>query len=366
MGLLVEALEAKARRLRELGDAIGEGAARRALRDGHALRRPRPCGITVHTGIGCSYRCAYCYIYDMGFPAAPAPYPLTGGEVAYALAANPHVAVGPWGTLVAVGSVTEPFMPLTKERALEYVGAIAGLLGNPIQISTKGMLGPGDARRLAGTQGGLDVLVTVTTLERHRLLEPYAPPPMERLEMARELVGLGIHVTLFVRPMVPGVTDREVERILAAARDAGIDAVVFGTLRATRGIARRLASLGVDLSGRLRGPPGRGQTPILSGDIKRRAIDAARRMGLKVLPASCSANVVAHGQACAACDMGPCGDMDRLPRVGHGDVAEYLEARGIRAEAHVEDARILVRGRLNAADVDFMAAVTRRRVVVQK
>ncbi|MEM4497864.1 MAG: radical SAM protein, partial [Nitrososphaerota archaeon] len=42
-----------------------------ARRDPHARRLPRPCGLTVHTGLGCKFGCLYCYIYDMGFSRAP-------------------------------------------------------------------------------------------------------------------------------------------------------------------------------------------------------------------------------------------------------------------------------------------------------
>ena len=75
--------------------------------------------------------CAYCYIYDMGFPGSAKPYKLSPLQLAYAVATNPHVAVGPWGTLVATGSVTEPFLPQTRELALGYMKAIAAYLDNP-------------------------------------------------------------------------------------------------------------------------------------------------------------------------------------------------------------------------------------------
>jgi|GEM_PF-6610422 len=60
----MEAWRAKQRAIKTLEEKLGEGERREAEQDHHAKRLPRPCGITVHTGVGCSLACAYCYIYD--------------------------------------------------------------------------------------------------------------------------------------------------------------------------------------------------------------------------------------------------------------------------------------------------------------
>jgi DNA repair photolyase len=195
----MEAWRARQRVIKTLEEELSEEERREARQDHHARRPPRPCGITIHTGVGCPLACAYCYIYDMGFPGSAKPYKLSPLQLAYAVATNPHVAVGPWGTLVAVGSVTEPFLPQTRELALGYMKAIAAYLGNPLQVSTKMPPPP----ELAEVQGGLDVLISVTDLSGK--LEPRAPPPLERLRAGAELIKRGISATLFVRPIVPGV-----------------------------------------------------------------------------------------------------------------------------------------------------------------
>ena len=71
---VVKALEFKARVRRVLEDTLSDDEVSVASRDWHARREPIPCGMTVHTGVGCSYGCLYCYIYDMGFPPRPSPY----------------------------------------------------------------------------------------------------------------------------------------------------------------------------------------------------------------------------------------------------------------------------------------------------
>jgi len=347
----MEAWRAKQRVIEALKEKLGEGERKEARQDHHAKRPPRPCGITVHTGVGCPLACAYCYIYDMGFPGSAKPYKLSPLQLAYAIAVNPHVAVGPWGTLVAVGSVTEPFLPQTKELALGYMKAVATYLGNPLQVSTKMPPPP----ELAEVQVGLDVLVSVTDLAGK--LEPRAPSPLERLRAGAELITRGVSATLFVRPIVPGVTDRELTRLLALARELGYRRVVFGTLRVTKGIVARLKVFGVDVTPYVRELHEKRQVPIRFP--KDRFVAVARQMGFEILPASCAANVVAHGQACALCRWGPCGDVRRL-KVDARDVEEYLETRGYKSvEVTVEGLRIRINKRLNPADRVFLEQATR-------
>ncbi len=328
---------AKARLAEKLRSMLDDESAARAERDWHAKRAPIPCGMTIHTGVGCSYGCAYCYIYDMGFTSKPRPYPLSGVELAYALAVNPYVVPGPRGTLLAFGSVTEPFMPETFERAVEYLRATRDLLGNPQQISTKTALkGERLEEFLDAVDPRIDVLVSMTTIREWRRLEPGASSPDERFEFMRQLVSRGIHVTLFLRPIVPGVTDREMEEIIRRAAEAGVKTVVPGTLRVTERILRRLeATRVVDVAEIRRRMPRRPSRPgeqvtIRGSDLKRRAEEIAREYGLKVLPASCSANIDSHGLACTACGMGPCGDADSLPEVLESDVEWLLEELGLR------------------------------------
>ena len=52
-------------------------------------------------------------------------------------------------------------------------------------------------------------------------MEPRAATPTRRLEAIRQLTAAGIPVTVMVAPVIPGLTDHEIEVILEAARDAG-------------------------------------------------------------------------------------------------------------------------------------------------
>lgn len=336
-------LEFKAKLKGKLEELLGSEELKVASRDWHAQRKPIPCGMTIHTGIGCSFGCLYCYIFDMGFPPKPRAYPLTGLQLVYSLALNPYFVPGSNGTLLAFGSVTEPFLEVSLDRTFEYLKYLRDYLGNPQQISTKAALDDRSIEVFTSSADPLiDVLVTVTTLKHWKILEPGAPNPLDRLEFASKLARRGFHVTLFMRPIIPGVTDREARSILEEALNHGIRDVVPGTLRVTPRILRRLESSKLidvtEIGRRLPRKPvnPREQIPIRGSDLKKLVSREAERLGLRVHPASCASNISAHNQACAACPMGPCGNLDKLPVVEEKGVLEVARV----LKVNIEEARI--------------------------
>jgi len=279
--------------------------AEKASRDPHSKRPPRPCGLTVHTGIGCPFKCAYCYIYDMGFKAEITEYPLTGIQLVYALSLNKYFIPGPNGTFIALGSVTEPFHPITKEKTIEYIEAINKHLGNPVQFSTKMFLTDRDVERLKTIDPYLSPLISVSTMTRDRLLEPGAPPVDKRFETIEILRNHGFKPFLFLRPIIPGITEREYKNMIDAAVQHGAVGVVAGTLRITRRILEKLEECGVDTTVLLK-RAGRSprefennvQYDVRTGDIKIEIAKYALRKGLLFLPYACMANIFSHGYKC--------------------------------------------------------------------
>ncbi|MFM2391789.1 MAG: hypothetical protein RLZZ437_3344, partial [Pseudomonadota bacterium] len=67
------------------------------------------------------------------------------------------------------------------------------------------------------------VSISITTLDARlaRRMEPRAPTPARRLAMIRALAGAGVPVRVQVSPLIPALTDHELEAVLQAARDAG-------------------------------------------------------------------------------------------------------------------------------------------------
>ena len=297
-----DAIDLKDSLARELEKLLNKEQIKRALNDPHSKRKPRPCGMTIHTGIGCSFRCIYCYIEDMGFPWTIKPYPLSGLELVYALVRNPYFIPGRYGTLIAIGSVTEPFTKETREKSFEYIEHIARYLGNPIQFSTKAYLSINDAKRLAHIDKGISPLITIISLKHSNKLEPFAPSPEKRLETIRNLSSQGLKPILFYRPVIPGINDTEYKELLSLAKKNGAIGVVVGSLRVTRLIISRLKTVGFNIDPILkripRMPKGHEQVSVNITDIKKTILRYAKTQNLVPFPMACMANLYTHERTC--------------------------------------------------------------------
>jgi DNA repair photolyase len=90
----------------------------------------------------------------------------------------------------------------------------------------------------------VQVCLSVTTLDRDlaRRMEPRAATPERRLDTIRRLTAAGIPVTVLASPMIPGLNDWELERILTAAAEAGATGANYILLRMSSGCKRRLCA----------------------------------------------------------------------------------------------------------------------------
>ena len=259
-------------------------------------RRPRPCGLTIHPTVGCNVGCSYCYLWEMGLIREPVLNPMRPEKLVSEVRRNPYFVESRMGTFLALGSLGEPFLnPEVAQKTLSYISALKKL-GNPIQVSTK--FAPPPDSRLAG----VNVLITVVVWDSYKLLEPNAPPPWDRVSAAGELLDAGAYPTLFVRPIIPGVTLNELDDMLREASRHGIRSVVFGTLRVSPEVVRRLESSGIDTSEilkRTRTRLRRGlQIYIRGEDLKAVAMERARSLGMIPLGSACCANALANGVPC--------------------------------------------------------------------
>ena len=80
------------------------------------------------------------------------------------------------------------------------------------------------------------VAVSITTLNKElaRKLEPRAATPQRRIEVIRILADAGIAVTVLMAPVIPALTDHEVESLLETDAAAGASSAGYVLLRLPR------------------------------------------------------------------------------------------------------------------------------------
>src|SRR4030095_5380463 len=138
-------------------------------------------------------------------------------------------------TLVLSG-VTDPYQPI--EKRLRITRGCLELLTkfrNPVAIITKNRLVARDIdllRELAGYDA-VAVNISVTSLDSNlqRVLEPRTSSPQARLDAIRQLRSAGIPTGVMVAPIIPGLTDHEVPKILDACSNAGAQFAAYTIVR---------------------------------------------------------------------------------------------------------------------------------------
>ncbi|MFE3837070.1 PA0069 family radical SAM protein [Pseudogemmobacter sonorensis] len=143
---------------------------------------------------------------------------------------------------VALGTNTDPYQPIeAKWRVMREVVEVVSAFNHPLAIVTKATLIERDIDLLSdmAARGLLRVGLSVTTLDAglSRRMEPRAPAPARRLQVIERLARAGIPVRVMVSPVIPGLTDHEIEAILTAARDAGASAASWIMLRLPQEVA---------------------------------------------------------------------------------------------------------------------------------
>lgn len=137
---------------------------------------------------------------------------------------------------IAIGTNTDPYQPIERERRImRDVLEVLARFNHPVGIVTKSALVARDIDLLApmAERGLVKVALSITTLDRRlaREMEPRAATPPKRLDAMRQLADAGIPVTVMVAPIIPALTDSEIERILEAAYTAGAREAGYVLLR---------------------------------------------------------------------------------------------------------------------------------------
>jgi DNA repair photolyase len=127
---------------------------------------------------------------------------------------------------IALGVNTDAYQPCERDlRLTRRVLEVLHECEHPVALITKSSLIERDIDLLAEMAARHQAMaaVTITTLDPAvaRTLEPRAAAPGRRLRTIRTLTDAGIPVGISVAPIIPFVTEPDLERILAAAAEAG-------------------------------------------------------------------------------------------------------------------------------------------------
>ena len=128
--------------------------------------------------------------------------------------------------LVVMSGVTDPYQPI--ERKLELTRQCLQVLAkfrNPVGIITKNRLVARDKDVLGELASfrcaAVNISVTSLDVELQRILEPRTSPPAARLQAIEQLAAAGVPVGIMIAPVIPGINDHEIPKIMQACADAG-------------------------------------------------------------------------------------------------------------------------------------------------
>ncbi|MEM5580894.1 PA0069 family radical SAM protein [Roseibium sp. AS2] len=196
---------------------------------------------------GCEHGCIYCFARPSHAYMGLSP----GLDFETRLFAKPNAAQllerelsrpGYIPRVIAIGTNTDPYQPM--ERSYKLMPEILEVLeacSHPVAIVTKSALVTRDIDILTrmAKRNLVKVALSVTTLDRKlcRAMEPRASAPHKRLGAIKALSEAGIPTSVMMAPIIPALTDSEIEALLEAAAEHGAAEAGYVLLRLPREVS---------------------------------------------------------------------------------------------------------------------------------
>ncbi len=200
-----------------------------------------PFNVSLNPYRGCEHGCIYCFARPTHSYLGLSPgldfesrlfAKVNAAELLRQELARPAYKPEP----IAIGVNTDAYQPCERElRITRRVLEVLHDCQHPVAVISKSSLIERDIDLLGpmAARGQAIAAITLTTLDPaiSRTLEPRAAAPARRLRTIRTLTDAGIAVRVSVAPVIPFVTEPELERVLEAARDAGAVSAHYVVLR---------------------------------------------------------------------------------------------------------------------------------------
>lgn len=140
---------------------------------------------------------------------------------------------------ITLGANTDPYQPIERDyRVTRSLLSVLAEYRHPVMIITKGALIERDLDLLQELArfDAVSVLVSLTSMDRQlkRRLEPRAAAPERRLQVIERLTDAGIPCGTLIAPVIPALTDHEMEDLIDAAAGAGACTAGYILLRLPR------------------------------------------------------------------------------------------------------------------------------------
>ena len=206
-----------------------------------------PFDQSVNAYRGCEHGCIYCYArpshayLDLS-PGLDFETQLYAKDNAAELLRKELSRPGYQPKLIAMGTNTDPYQPI--ERRLRLTASLLEVFddfNHPVSITTKSTMITRDLPMLArlARRNLLSVSISIGTLNRDlaRRMEPRAATPAARLEAIRALREVGVPVGVLIAPVIPALSDHELERVALAAAEAGAIEATYILLRLPHEVA---------------------------------------------------------------------------------------------------------------------------------
>lgn len=200
-----------------------------------------PFDRSVNFARGCEHGCIYCYARPthayLGLsPGLDFETRIFVKDKAAELLRQELAKPGYRPAPLALGANTDPYQPFERQRGItRQILQVLAECRHPAWITTKGSLIERDIDILAELAGRnlVRVSISLATLDAEiaRRMEPRAATPKRRLEAMRRLSEAGIPVGVVVAPIVPALTEHDIENVLRAARQAGARTASYVLLR---------------------------------------------------------------------------------------------------------------------------------------
>lgn len=196
---------------------------------------------SINGYVGCEHGCIYCFArpshafhdlspgldFETKLFAKPDAADLLAAELR-----RPDYTCAP----IAIGTNTDPYQPIEREwRITRALLEVLAACDHPVVITTKSDRVTRDLDILApmAVKRQVAVAISITSLDPRiaMTIEPRAPTPVRRLAAVRKLTAAGVPTYVNMAPIIPAVTDHEVEAIVAAAAGAGALGVAYIPVR---------------------------------------------------------------------------------------------------------------------------------------